>query len=219
MRINQFVAQATGLGRRKSDKLIINNQITVNGSLAHLGQQVTSQDIVKYSSTIIKLPIDQITLLLNKPVGYVCSRDGQGSKTIYDLIPDDYKKLKPIGRLDKDSSGLIVITNDGQLSQKLSHPSFNKHKVYEVRLNRKLTTDETHKLQSGQIRLDKKPSIFKVRDLKSNLYQITISEGRNRQIRRTFDKLNILVVDLNRIQFGPYKLQDLKNQNWVKTNQ
>ena len=218
MRINRFVAQATGLGRRKSDRLIIDNQITVNGLPANIGQQVTTSDIVKYGSRVIELPQGHTTILLNKPVGYVCSRDGQGSKTIYDLIPSEYKQLKSIGRLDKDSSGLILLTNDGLLAQKLSHPSSNKEKIYEVKLRRELTVDEIDKLQTGKIRLDKRPSVLKIKTLKSNLYKVTILEGRNRQIRRTFDKLNILVLGLNRIQFGQYKLQDLKNKSWTIVN-
>jgi len=216
MRINQFVAQATGLSRRKSDKLIKDGQITVNNISAYLGQQVEAKDIISYNSQTLKLAKSHITLLLNKPIGYVCSRDGQGSKTIYELIPDNYRKLKSVGRLDKDSSGLIVLTDDGQLTQKLSHPSFNKQKIYLVKLNRDLTIEEINQLQNGQIRLDKKPSLLKIKKQRAKLYQVTISEGRNRQIRRTFDKLNILVTELNRIQFGPYKLADLKNQIWIK---
>ncbi|HEY5268601.1 MAG TPA: pseudouridine synthase [Candidatus Saccharimonadales bacterium] len=218
MRINRFVAHATGLGRRKSDRLIVDKQITINGLPANLGQQVTSNDTVKYGSKVIELPQNHTTILLNKPVGYVCSRDGQGSRTIYDLMPSEYKQLKSVGRLDKDSSGLILLTDDGLLAQKLSHPSSNKEKIYEVKLRRELTTDEIHQLQSGQIRLDKKPSVLKIKNLKSNLYQVTILEGRNRQIRRTFDKLDISVISLNRIQFGQYKLQDLKNKSWTIVN-
>jgi len=216
MRINQFVAQATGLGRRKVDKLIIDGQITINDSLAKLGQQVSSEDIIKYDLRVIELPSRYTTLLVNKPIGYVCSKDGQGSRTIYDLVPSEYQKLKSIGRLDKDSSGLIVLTNNGGLTQKLSHPSFNKQKIYEVKLSRELTKQELVKLETGQIRLDKKPSVLKVETLGSSLYKVTILEGRNRQIRRTLEKLSVLVVDLKRVQFGPYKFNDLKNQTWIQ---
>ena len=219
MRINQFVAQATGLGRRKVDKLIQDGKLTINDLPAHLGQQVEDNDIVKLGANKIELPKGFTTIVINKPVGYVCSRDGQGSKTIYDLIPPEFRQLKSIGRLDKDSSGVLVLTNDGELSQKLSHPSFNKQKIYEVRLKRELTPEEIFKLETGQIRLDKKPSVLKIKKIKNSLYQITLAEGRNRQIRRTFEKLGISVTTLNRIQFGPYKLRDLNNQNWTKIRQ
>ena len=218
MRINQFVAKATGLGRRKVDKLILSNQITVNDVFASVGQQVGDKDIIKYANKIIELPSSFTTILLNKPVNYVCSRNGQGSKTIYDLIPKEYYKLKSIGRLDKDSSGLIVLTDNGQLSQEMSHPSFNKQKIYQVKLVRNLTSQEIEKLQNGHIRLDKKPSVLNIKQLEQNLYRVTISEGRNRQIRRTFEKLNIPLTSLNRIQFGPYKLNDLKGASWIKLN-
>src|SRR5665213_1471959 len=185
MRINQFVAKATGLGRRKADKLILNNLITVNDAPASLGQDITDKDIVKYANRVIELPYGYTKILLNKPVGYVCSRNGQGSKTIYDLIPQQYSKLKSIGRLDKDTSGLIVLTDDGQLAQELSHPSFSKQKIYEVKLPRDLTSDQIDKLQNGSIRLDKKTSVLKIKKIGSALYQVTLSEGRNRQIRRS----------------------------------
>jgi pseudouridine synthase len=216
MRINQFVAKATGLGRRKADKLILNRLITVNNKPANLGQDISDNDIVKYSNRVIELPYGYTRILLNKPVGYVCSRDGQGSKTIYDLIPKEYSKLKSIGRLDKDTSGLILLTDDGQLAQELSHPSFNKQKIYEVKLSRDLTADQIDKLQNGSIRLDKRPSILKIKKIGSALYQVTLTEGRNRQIRRSFEKINVPVVRLNRTQFGPYKLADLKKQNWLE---
>jgi pseudouridine synthase len=218
MRINKYVAQATGLGRRKADKLILEGKLTVNGERANLGHHVENGDIIKLGANIIELPKNHTTLILNKPVGYVCSRDGQGSRTIYDLIPEEFRQLKSIGRLDKDSSGILVLTDDGELSQKLSHPSFNKQKIYEVRLKRELTPEEKVKIETGQIRLDKKPSILKIKNIKNSSYQITLAEGRNRQIRRTFEKLNIEVSLLNRIQFGPHKLRDLKNQVWSKIN-
>lgn len=218
MRINKFVAQATGLGRRKVDKLILEGKLTVNGERANLGHQVEESDIVKLGLNIIELPKDHTTIILNKPVGYVCSKDGQGSRTIYDLVPEQYKQLKSIGRLDKDSSGILVLTNDGELSQKLSHPSFNKQKIYEVRLKREITPEEKLKIESGQIRLDKKPSILKIKNIKNSNYQVTLTEGRNRQIRRTFEKLNIEVTLLNRLQFGPYKLRDLRDKAWLKIN-
>jgi pseudouridine synthase len=215
MRINQFVAKATGLGRRKADKLVLTNLITVNDKPANLGQDITDEDIVKYAGRVIEIPHGYTRILLNKPVGYVCSRDGQGSKTIYDLLPNQYSKLKSIGRLDKDTSGLILLTDDGQLAQELSHPSFNKQKIYEVKLPRDLTNDQIDKLQNGSIRIDQKPSILKIKKISSAKYQVTLTEGRNRQIRRSFEKINIAVVKLNRIQFGPYKLSDLKNQTWA----
>jgi len=215
MRINLFVAKATGLGRRKVDKLILNKQVFVNNELAYIGQQISYKDVVEYENKIIKLPDSFTTILLNKPTGYVCSRDGQGSKTIYDLLPKEYQRLKSIGRLDKDSSGIIVLTDNGKLAQEMSHPSFNKQKIYEVQLERNLTDQEIDKLQNGHIRLDQKPSVLRLKHINKNLYKVTITEGRNRQIRRTFEKLNVKVLKLNRTQFGQYKLSDLDNNLYI----
>ncbi|MGZ6004701.1 MAG: pseudouridine synthase, partial [Candidatus Saccharimonadales bacterium] len=112
MRVNLFVAQATGMSRRAADNLLRQGSITINGQLAKLGDQVQSSDVVTLNSQRLSLPEKSQTILLNKPVGYVCSRDGQGSKTIYDLLPAKFQRLKPVGRLDKDSSGLLLLTSD-----------------------------------------------------------------------------------------------------------
>jgi 23S rRNA pseudouridine2605 synthase len=214
MRINQFVAQATGLGRRKVDALVDKQLIKVNGEFAKIGMQINSGDEVIFSGKVLQIPDSVTTILLDKPVGYVCSRDGQSSRTIYDLLPKQYSHLKSIGRLDKDSSGLIVLTNDGKLAQEMSHPSNSKIKIYVVILSRELTLEEIEILKNGQIRLDKKPSVLKAEHIRGSSYRVTLSEGRNRQIRRTFEKLEISVTELQRISFGPYRLNQLKGSRW-----
>lgn len=215
MRINQFLAKATGLGRRSIDKAIENRRIKINGSYARLGQTVGQNDQVFLDSHRVDLPLASITLLLDKPVGYVCSRNGQGSATIYDLIPEEFHKLKPVGRLDKDSSGLILLTNDGYLANSLSHPGFKKTKIYEVELNKTLTALDRQRIIEGRVVLDSKPSQFDINQLpKKNQLIIKLAEGRNRQIRRTFALLGYSVVNLNRIQVGPYKISDLDGQKY-----
>ena len=169
--------------------------------------------------------VTTITIMLNKPVGYVCSREGQGSKTIYELLPEKYHTLKPIGRLDKDSSGLLLMTNDGPLANQLTHPSFEKEKVYEVLLDRSLKSPDMQKITGLGIFIgDGKPSNLRLREIKdstfekdskrkllpSTYFQVTISEGRNRQIRRTFSALGYSVKRLHRTSFGPYRLKQLK---------
>ncbi|MCA9332894.1 rRNA pseudouridine synthase [Candidatus Saccharibacteria bacterium] len=207
MRINQFVAQATGLSRRKADELIKIGSVKVNGEIANIGDTIEKESLVTLRDKKISLKHSR-TILLNKPVGYVCSRDGQGSKTIYELIPKKYHDLKPIGRLDKDSSGLLLLSNDGELAQKLTHPKYQKSKVYLIRLNKPLLNNDMQLIKSGVMLSD---GLSKL-SLKGNGkdWQITMREGRNRQIRRTFNKLNYEVTKLHRIQFGSYKLL---NQN------
>lgn len=207
MRINKYVALATGLSRRRVDTLIESGHVKVNDQRAEAGQQVSDTDVITFDGDIIKVQ-EHITLLLNKPVDYVTSRDGQGSSTVYDLIPAHYHHLKPVGRLDKDSSGLLLLTNNGDLAHKLTHPSFQKIKVYELSLNKELSEQDKQQIQKG-VELEDGPSSLKLNG-KGKEWQITMHEGRNRQIRRTFEALGYRVNKLHRTHFGEYKLEDLK---------
>ena len=203
MRINKFVALTTGMSRRKADELVESGRILVNNVPAAAGSKITSTDSVVLDGSMLRLPEIQ-TIMLNKPVGYVVSRDGQGSKTIYDLLPKELHALKPIGRLDKDSSGLLLLTNDGNLANELTHPSHEKGKIYEIVLDKPLSPGDMKKIQAG-ITLDDGPSALRLQGLKKN-WTVTMSEGRNRQIRRTFASCGYTVIKLHRIQFGDYKL-------------
>ena len=182
-------------------------------------------DEVRLDGQILKLP-DVITVMLNKPVGYVCSRDGQGSRTIYDLLPAELHSLKPVGRLDKDSSGLLLLTNDGGLSQKLTHPSFQKEKVYEVVLDKPLAETDKQQIEKGieledglsrlQVKADSKQQSRTVnRQLSAVSYIVRMHEGKNRQIRRTFSRIGYDVIKLHRTQFGDYKVT-IKSGDWQK---
>ena len=212
MRLNQYLAVATGLSRRSADRAIEQGRVKVDGAVAKLGSTVSSFNTVTFDSQIIKHPVKPITLTLNKPVGYVCSRNGQGSPTIYDLLPPEYHQLKPAGRLDKDSSGLLLLTNDGQLANQLTHPRYAKIKVYLITLDRplspehqKLINDEGVLLADGLSRLQ-----LKVLDKEGTKWRVAMREGRNRQIRRTFDSLGYSVNELVRTHVGSYKLGQLR---------
>src|ERR1700693_1604417 len=109
MRINKFVARATGIGRRRADELIKSHQVKINGIAAKLGDVVSDHDQITVNNKAAILSDDYILLMLNKPIGYVSSRRGQGSQTVYELLPDEYKGLKTIGRLDKNTSGLLLL--------------------------------------------------------------------------------------------------------------
>lgn len=211
MRINQFVAQATGLSRRAADVVIKNGRVSINDQVAQLGAIVNDSDKVTLDNKQVKIPKYQ-TIMLNKPTSYVTSRSGQGSQTIYDLLPKQYHSLKPIGRLDKDSSGLLLLTNDGQLAQELSHPSQSKIKVYEIVLNKILKDKDRDKIEVG-VDLDDGISKLKLIPIgnSSKQWQVSMTEGRNRQIRRTFDALKYRVIKLHRIKFDDYELGKLKS--------
>jgi len=216
MRINRFVASATGISRRKADELIQGCKVFINDRQAQLHDHVTSADKVVVDKKRIYLPEEHSTILLNKPVGYVCSRNGQGSKTVYDLIPKELHHLKPVGRLDKDSSGLLLMTDDGNLAHELTHPKFIKPKKYIVTLNKQLNVHAFELLDNG-VELTDGLSRMKVKPTDEPLkYSIEMTEGRNRQIRRTFAKLRYSVKELHRTQFGEYKLLNLEPSKYTQ---
>lgn len=210
MRLNKYVALSTGMSRRSVDTAIASGRVQVSGITAKLGERVELTDQVLLGGRVVNPPTETTTIMLNKPVGYVCSRDGQGSKTIYDLLPKQYHALKPVGRLDKDSSGLLLLTNNGTLAYELTHPSFQKEKRYEVRLSRDLSQKDFEVITKTGVKLKdglSKLSLDSTNDGNTE-WKVTMHEGRNRQIRRTFETLGYKVVKLHRTHFGPYKLEN-----------
>ncbi len=206
MRVNKWVAQATGLSRRAVDTLIAAGQVSVNGQTATSGQQIRTTDVVMLSGKRLA-PKEAVTVMLNKPPGYVCSRNGQGSDTIYALLPVELHSLKPVGRLDKNSSGLLLLTNDGELANQLTHPRYSKQKQYLVQLDKSLSSNDQQMIVTG-VMLEDGLSKLKLTG-KGSTWRATIREGRNRQIRRTFKKLGYTVVGLHRQQFGSFRLSNL----------
>lgn len=221
MRINRFIAASTGLSRRAADKAVQDGRIQINGEQASLTTAVTDSDQVTLDGKLLSAPAPKQTIIFNKPAGYVVSRDGQGSKTIYDLLPPEIGNLKPVGRLDKDSSGLLLLTNDGELAHQLTHPSFQKTKLYEVILDKPLQPLHRQMISEMGIQLDDGPSRLGLDRLKEGDetgWLVTMHEGRNRQIRRTFAALGYDVKRLHRTQFGNYALPtELKPGNYLQS--
>ncbi len=208
MRINKLVAYASGLSRRKVDELIRNGRILVNGQEVRIGQNIQHSDQVTLNGNLIKLEQSR-TIMLNKPRGYVVSRRGQGSETVYNLLPRELSSLKPIGRLDKNSSGLLLLTNDGDLANKLTHPSFKKEKIYSIKTDRTLSQKDIDTINSG-VELSDGISHMSISKLDNNEYKIVMYEGRNRQIRRTLNHLGYDVTKLHRVKFANYSITDLQ---------
>ena len=278
-RLNKFIAERTGLSRREVDERIAAGRVKIDGKIATLGARIEmpeknrveasasrksaaslakSLPIVTLDGKLVSFSNNYTYLLLNKPAGYVCSKKRQGSApTVYELLPKKYRALKTVGRLDRDSSGLILLTNDGDFSYRMTHPRFKKTKIYEVALDHSLTLADEKKITSGveladglsRLGLESitptavKPS----RSIKPNTttfsrpsgkncikpsgailpnattknpqsltkpeqrthFRVTITEGRNRQIRRTFAALGYEVVKLHRTNFGPYAIDNL----------
>jgi 23S rRNA pseudouridine2605 synthase len=209
MRINKFIAQASGLSRRAADQAIQEGRVRVDGQLPQAGQEVADASVVTLDGKPLVAAMPIQTILFNKPIGYVVSRNGQGSATIYDLLPASLHHLKPIGRLDKDSSGLLLLTNDGQLAEQLTHPRFQKVKVYEIALDQPLQPLHHQMIADIGVQLDDGPSKLILERLHGNddyAWRVTMHEGRNRQVRRTFAALGYTVTKLHRTHFGAYAL-------------
>lgn len=212
MRINRYIAAATGISRRAADKAIVDGRVAIDGRKAVPGDTATSSQTVTLDNRTITPPVNTTTVILNKPTGYVCSRNGQGSKTIYDLLPEELHNLKPVGRLDKDSSGLLLLTNDGKLAYELTHPSRQKVKIYEIFLDTSLEPLHRQMIQDFGVQLEDGPSKFSIERISEGnekSWRITMHEGRNRQIRRTFSALGYTVTKLHRTHFGTFSLHEL----------
>ncbi len=212
LRLNKFLAERLGISRRQADDLIAAGRISVSGKTAILGAHIDKNDEVCYNNKIIPYQVSYTYLALNKPLGYVCSRRRQGdTPTIYELLPEKYRTLKTVGRLDKDSSGLILLTNDGDFAFRMTHPKFVKTKIYLVKLDHALTPLHQQMIADFGINLPDGKSKLGLEKMNENRkeWQVTMSEGRNRQIRRTFAAVGYTVEKLHRIQFGKYQLANL----------
>ncbi len=213
LRLNKYIATNLGVSRREADNLISAGKVLVNNIPAEIGARISEKDIVIVDGKKI-VPEKLIYLALNKPAGYVCSRKRQGdTPTMYELLPEKYQALKSVGRLDKDSSGLILLTNDGDFAFRMTHPSFTKIKIYEAQLDRALEPLHQQMIADFGVQLPDGRSqlgLEKLNDKRTN-WRVTMSEGRNRQIRRTFDALGYKVTALHRTNFGNYKLAGLES--------
>ena len=139
MRLNKYLAHATGMSRRDADTAIAAGRVSINNRPVILGSQVNENDIVAIDHRPVNAATSHTYIVLNKPIGYLCSRRSQGgTPTIYELLPEKYRLLKAVGRLDKDSSGILLLTDDGDFAHRMTHPSFHKVKVYEVELDKPL---------------------------------------------------------------------------------
>ena len=221
-RLNKFLARQLGISRREADVLIENETVMVNCTLATLGTRITPSDSIEVAGApVARRPATLRYIAFNKPVGYVCSRRTQGNApTIYSLLPPELHMLKPVGRLDKDSSGLLLLTNDGDFAHRMTHPKFAKTKQYRVRLDRDLEPLHQQMISDFGIELDDGRSQLILARLDDNRreWHITMSEGRNRQIRRTFAALGYTVTRLHRTNFGNYALGDIKRGEWREVN-
>ena len=226
IRLNKFLAEHLGISRRAADNLIENGEILIekpgeNKRPAVLGEHIDKDTKIWHNNKILEVdkPLQYIYLALNKPLNYICSKKRQGdTPTIYEILPKKYQKLKTVGRLDKNSSGLILLTNDGNFAFQMTHPKFYKEKQYEVELDRPLEPLHQQMIADFGVTLPdgrSKLGLSRMDDKRKN-WLVTMSEGRNRQIRRTFAAVGYEVVKLHRIQFGKYRLEGLKEGEFTE---
>ncbi len=224
MRLQKYMAASGVASRRASEKLIAEGHVAVNGvTVTEMGTQVDeTRDRVTVDGKPIRPETDKHYLAYYKPLGEVTtSSDPEGRDTVMDKFRDYPVRLFPVGRLDFDSEGLLLLTNDGELMQRLLHPSHEVPKVYLCKVSNQVTEEELRRLRAG-VTLDdgRMTSPAEVRLIRREAFDsvvlVTIHEGRNRQVRRMFDRIGHQVVALRRVGFGPIALGDLPRGQWRK---
>ena len=215
MRINKYIASSGFCSRRKADELIGAGRVQVNGkTVTLLGYEIRTKDKVAIDGKTLRM-MKLEYYRFYKPTGYITTSDDEkGRKTIYDILPDELKHLKPVGRLDKDSSGLLILTNDGNLVYELTHPSIKVAKVYRVTVDAFLKVEDLEKLAKG-IEIEKGKIAYCdceiiERTKNETLLEITLYQGLNRQIRKMIEHIGHNVVHLKRIRHATIDLVGLK---------
>ena len=223
MRINKYLAQCNISSRRKVEEYILGGKVSVNNTVVtNLSTQILPTDIVKFDGVIVKPSNVKLYYLLNKPSGYITSvSDERGRHTVLDLIEKTPERIFPVGRLDYETEGMLIITNDGDFANKLIHPSKEINKVYEVVVNKQPSIDQFETLQNGVNIGDFVTSPSQVSNkVKNNdgtfKFDITIHEGKNRQVRRMMEAIGLKVVYLKRIKIGGLPLGNLPRGKFKK---
>lgn len=217
VRLQKFMADCGIASRRKCEEIILSGKVKVNGiKVTELGVKVSNDDEVIVEGKVIKPITKNYYIAMNKPVGYVTTvSDEFGRPTIMDLIVDEvHSRVYPVGRLDFDTEGLLLLTNDGDLTFKLTHPKHNIFKTYVAVLKDVPQPRDIERLKKGVIVDGRKTAPAKLDWLKDNVVEISISEGRNRQIRKMFEAVGHEVVNLQRIAIGNIKLGNIPLGRW-----
>ena len=225
MRLNKYLAEC-GLGsRRACDKLIEERKVRLNGEVAGLGAEVKEDDSVTVSGRAVFLPSRHTYVMLHKPKGYITTAsDELGRKTVFDLLKNLNVRLFPVGRLDYDTEGLLLLTNDGELCEKLTHPSHQVGKTYVAKIEGRITSEEVDALRAGLV-IDEGEAPTKRSSVDVLEYgegytrlEIVIYEGRNRQIRKMFEAVGKKVVFLKRVAIGEIRLGGLSRGEYRYLN-
>lgn len=220
MRLQKYLASCGVASRRAAEKMIADGRVSVDGqTITEMGRQVEIGQDIRVDGKLVMPEPEKRYILYHKPAGEVSTAsDPEGRATVLDKFRDFPVRLYPVGRLDYDSEGLLLLTNDGELTERMLHPSMEVEKTYLARVSNELTPDEARRLESGVMVDGRKTARAKVKILGvKGLYTdvlITIHEGRNRQVRKMVEQVGHQVVLLRRIRFGPLKLGDLPRGMW-----
>ena len=213
MRINKFLAACGVASRRECDKLIESGAVLINGKPAQIGTDVGDDDAVTVNGSTVNVKKNEY-YILNKPKGYICSvRDEKGRKTVLDLMPQGIGRIYPVGRLDYDSEGLLILTTDGALAQHLTHPSNEVPKTYLVKIEGTITEAGLNPIRSGvdiggYVTKKCKAHIVETNKAYTKIH-VTITEGKNREVRKMFEAIGKEVTLLKRIKIGEITLRGL----------
>ncbi|MDX2500167.1 MAG: pseudouridine synthase [Deltaproteobacteria bacterium] len=220
MRLQKFLSSAGVCSRRKGEEFIVAGKVSVNGKIiTELGTKIDpARDQVDVDGQVIKPTDEFIYIALNKPGDYVTSCSHPGEKIVVDLV-DISERIYPVGRLDKDSTGLLLLTNDGRIHHRLSHPSFDHEKEYDVSVARPISDGALQKMRAGLPLMGTRTRPARVARISARRFRIVLQEGRNRQIRRMVRKVGNKVTRLQRIRVAGIKLGKLASGKWRHLSQ
>ena len=215
MRLNRFLAAASLGSRRHCDELIATGRVTINGRICtNFSAQPGARDHVKVDGRLVRAA-PTLTIMLHKPAGFVSTRkDNHARDTVFDLLPQKFSRLFNIGRLDAQTEGLLLLTNDGDLAQRLTHPRYKIDKEYEVTLDRLWDPALAPKLLRGIFLDGKRARIARLHSVSPTRLRVVLQQGINRQIRRVFEAVGYRVKHLLRVRVGNLRLADLPRGHW-----
>jgi 23S rRNA pseudouridine2605 synthase len=220
VRLQKFLAHAGIASRRKAEDFIVAGHVRVNGSVVReLGTSVAAGDRVELAGKLVELPTEPRYLVLHKPEKVMTTmRDPEGRRTVASLVPREGGRVVPVGRLDFDTSGVLLMTNDGDLANVLTHPRFGVEKTYRAVVRGRLQGEDMKRFLAGIKLDDGRSEPAKIRVVRAGPaateLDVTIHEGRNRQVRRMFESTDHPVISLVRLRFGPLSLGDMRVGNW-----
>lgn len=221
VRLNKFLADAGVASRREADNLISAGLVEINGKvITEMGHKVQPDDQVKFNGTLLT-PEKKVYLVLNKPKGFITTvSDPKARKTVMELVANaGSERIYPVGRLDRQTTGVLLLTNDGEMAKKLTHPSHGAKKIYDVTLDKRLSQTDLHKIQDG-LELEDGPikvdEISYVEDKAKNHVGVILHSGRNRIVRRIFESLGYQVTKLDRVWFAGITKKGLNRGQWRK---